>query len=61
MTACGEEFSIFHDPALANQENATQQANWWKGFWLQSTSKNGHTRIESSCPNGLHVIYCFDI
>ena len=25
---CGEEFIIFHDPALANRENAARQAHW---------------------------------
>jgi hypothetical protein len=25
---CGEEFVIFHDPVLANQENAARQAHW---------------------------------
>jgi hypothetical protein len=25
---CGEEFIIFHDPRLANKENAARQARW---------------------------------
>jgi hypothetical protein len=25
---CGEEFIIFQDPAVANQENAARQAQW---------------------------------
>jgi hypothetical protein len=25
---CGEEFTIFHDPGLANKENAARQAHW---------------------------------
>jgi hypothetical protein len=25
---CGEEFTVFHDPALANKESAARQANW---------------------------------
>ena len=25
---CGEEFTVFHDPALANKENAARQAHW---------------------------------
>ena len=25
---CGEEFTVFHDPSLANKENAARQAQW---------------------------------
>jgi hypothetical protein len=25
--SCGEEFTVFHDPALANKENAARQAH----------------------------------
>lgn len=25
---CGEEFTVFHDPALADKENAARQAHW---------------------------------
>jgi hypothetical protein len=25
---CGEEFTIFHHPGLANKENAARQAHW---------------------------------
>jgi len=25
---CGEEFTVFHDPAIANQETAARQAHW---------------------------------
>jgi hypothetical protein len=25
---CGEEFTVFHDPALAKKENAARQAHW---------------------------------
>jgi len=25
---CGEEFTVFHDPALASDENAARQAYW---------------------------------
>ena len=25
---CGEEFTIFHDPSLANKQTAARQAHW---------------------------------
>jgi hypothetical protein len=25
---CGEEFTVFHDPGLANQQTAARQARW---------------------------------
>jgi hypothetical protein len=48
---CGEEFTVFHDPVMANKENAARQAHWLEKVWLLNTNKNANTRIASSCRN----------
>ena len=46
---CGEEFILWHDPAVADKGVAARQALWLEKFLPRNTNGSGSTRIASNC------------